>query len=484
MIHYIILTCDPDVTDNAPPVLPPRLDSNALGFWGMVSQSISGMAPTCDVVAFMTAGAAFALSALPLSYLLAFLLMLVEINTLYHLSKHHLSAAGYAGYTTLGLGERWGALAGILVIAYQVVSIAGIPLYIGGVFLPAVLLMVGVRLPAHLWWVSFLLFVGVPMLLGLLGIRLSIRFVMTTALIEVLFLVLSSLIIIARVHTATPWQPFILPAARSPAVGLHDVALGMIFAITSFIGIGSHAPLGEEVTADRSGGKIVARAAIISLLLVGSALTISAYALTVGWGMNNMAAFSRNGAPGVVVFRHYFGTFGAMALVVLALNSALADGVALLNSSARMAFATARRHYPGASLNTLNRRKSPQRAVLLLGGLAVVIGLASGAALGPAKAFDFLTTAVLLWLAVVHVALNVSVIRLYWNLRSHGHWFLHYVLPVLSSLMFVAIVYYSAWPLSFPVDYSAIVFSVITGTAVTIIWRDPRFLRLPPAPVA
>ncbi|MHB1567256.1 MAG: APC family permease [Acidiferrobacter sp.] len=463
------------MADAAPPVPPPSLEKNALGFWGLVSQSISGMAPTCDVVAFMTAGAAFALSALPLSYLLAFLLMLVEINTLYHLSKHHLSAAGYAGYTALGLGERWGALAGILVIAYQVVSIAGIPLYIGGVFLPAVLLMVGLRLPTHLWWISFLFFVGVPMLLGVLGIRLSIRFVMATALTEVVFLVISSIIIIARTHTAAPWRPFTLPVGPTTAGGLHDIALGMIFAITSFIGIGSHAPLGEEVTPDRSGGKIIARAAIISLLFVGSALTISAYALTVGWGMNDMAAFSRNGAPGVVVFLRYFGTLGALALVVLALNSALADGVALLNSSARMVFATARRHYPETSLNTLSQRKSPQRAVLLLGGFAIAIGLVSGAALGPAQAFDFLTTTVLLWLAVVHVTLNVSVIRTYRHIHSHGHWVLHYVLPVLSSLMFIAIVYYSAWPLVFPIDYSALVFGVFTASVVALLWRDPRF---------
>lgn len=62
---------------------PPRhLEDNIVSVWGLVSQSLAGMAPACDVVAFMTAGAAFALVALPLSYLWALALMFIEVNHL------------------------------------------------------------------------------------------------------------------------------------------------------------------------------------------------------------------------------------------------------------------------------------------------------------------------------------------------------------------------------------------------------------------
>ena len=57
-----------------------QLKTDVLSFWGLVGQSISGMAPTCDVVAFMTASAAFALVAMLLSYVAAFLLMFIEVN--------------------------------------------------------------------------------------------------------------------------------------------------------------------------------------------------------------------------------------------------------------------------------------------------------------------------------------------------------------------------------------------------------------------
>jgi len=71
-------------------------------------------------------------------------------------------------------------------------------------------------------------------------------------------------------------------------------------------------------------GRVIGKAALVSLTLVGLALTLSAYALTVGWGLNDMDSFAKNGAPGVVVFHRYLGVWGAVALVVLAVNSAMA----------------------------------------------------------------------------------------------------------------------------------------------------------------
>ena len=107
-----------------------NLSPNVVGFWGLVSQSLAGMAPTCDVVAFMTAGAAFALVALPLSYLWAFALMFIEVNTLYHLSKDRAGAGGYYSYVSAGLGPRAALITGFMVTFYQVLSVAGIPVYV------------------------------------------------------------------------------------------------------------------------------------------------------------------------------------------------------------------------------------------------------------------------------------------------------------------------------------------------------------------
>ena len=179
-----------------------------------------------------------------------------------------------------GLGPRAAITTGFLVTFYQTLSVGAIPVYVGGVFLPGLARSLGFALPAWFWVVSTLFFIGVPWLLSVAGIRPSIRTVALTSLMEILFLVGSSLFIIAKAAPAHPWLPF------SPGdVGFKGVVMGMIFAITSFIGVGSHTPLGEEARGVRTQqGRVIGKAALVSLTLVGAALILSAYALTVAGG--------------------------------------------------------------------------------------------------------------------------------------------------------------------------------------------------------
>ncbi|QRF23870.1 APC family permease [Alicyclobacillus sp. TC] len=449
-----------------------HLQTESVGFWGLVSQSISGMAPTCDVVAFMTAGAAFALAALPLSYLLAFLVMFIEVNTIYHLSKHRTSAGGYYSYVAAGIGPKSAVFTAFMVIFYQIVSVAGIPVYIGGVFLPGILTQLHITLPPWFWIATVIFFIGVPLALGLAGIRPTIRFIALSSLIEIVFLIISSILIIVHVHPSAPFVPFEIPNR-----GIQGVALGMIFGITSFIGVGSHTPLGEEAKNRRNNrGRIVGRAALISLSLVGAALTLSAYALTVGWGIQNMATFATNGAPGVVVFEHYLGPVGAIVLVILALNSALADGIALITSSARILYAIGRDELMHASFAQVNGRSAPRIAVILLSLLAFTIAIVSGLLLGPSNAFNMLTTAVLFGLVAAHTLLNISVMRLYHKLKTL-HLIRHFVLPILSTLILFIVLYYSIWPPVYPLWISPLVFLAV---GISVNWYILRLRRKKP----
>jgi len=375
----------------------PTLESNVVSFWGLISQSLAGMAPTCDVVAFMTAGAAFALVALPLSYLFAFGLMFIEVNTIYHLTRDRSSAGGYYRYVSSGLGPMAAIVTAVMGIFYQTISVAGIPIYVAGVFLPGLARMVGLDLPSWFWVVMVLFFIGIPWMLSVLGIRPTIRTLVFTSTFEMLFLIVASVLIISHAHAPHSLRPFSLAA-----VGMKGVAMGMIFAITSFIGVGSHTPLGEETKGIRTQkGRLIGKAAIVSLTLVGAALTLSAYALTLGWGEANMGAFARANAPGVTVFLHYLGPVGAVALVVLAVNSALMDRLALLTSSARVLYAVARDHWLSTHFAQVNGRRAPASSISLLSGFAITVALSFSIWLGPRQAFNVVATAVLFGLGWV-----------------------------------------------------------------------------------
>lgn len=438
------------------------LEANVVSFWGLVSQSLAGMAPTCDVVAFMTAGAAFALVALPLSYLLAFGLMFIEVNTLYHLTKNRGSAGGYYSYVSSGLGPTAAVVTAIMVIFYQVISVAGIPVYVAGVFLPGLAHMVGINLPSWFWMVAVLAFIGIPWVLSVMGIRPTVRTLVFTSTLEIAFLIVASLIIIGHAPTLHPLRPFSLAAS-----GIKGVSMGMIFAITSFIGVGSHAPLGEEARGVRTQkGRLIGKAAVVSLTLVGAALTLSAYALTVGWGEANMGAFSRANAPGVTVFLHYLGPVGAVALVVLAVNSALMDSLALLTSSARVLYAVGRDKLVTTHFAQVNGRRAPAWSISVLALGAVVVALSFGLWLGPRQAFNVLTTTVLFGLVTSHTLMNVSLMR-----QSHQerHWVqivLHFVLPILAVALFWLVLYESIIPLAFPLAWAGVFWIVILSVGV------------------
>lgn len=439
------------------------LKSNVVSFWGLVSQSVAGMAPTCDVVAFMTAGAAFALVALPLSFLAAFLLMFIEVNTIYHLTKHRASAGGYYSFVASGLGAPAALITGFMVAFYQVLSIAAIPVYVGGVFLPGLARQIGWNLPHGFWMLSILFFIGIPWLLSVAGIRPSIRVIALTSLLEIGFLIGSAVWII---HSAAPthlWEPF-----SWQSVGIKGVAMGMIFAITSFIGVGSHTPLGEEARGVQTqNGRVIGKAALVSLTLVGLALTLSAYALTVGWGMNDMKAFAQNGAPGVVVFLKYLGLVGAVALVVLAINSALADGLALLNSSARVLYAIGRDALIHTRFAHVNGRSAPSQSVLFLGALALFLAVVFGWFLGPTNAFNVMTTTVLFGLVTAHTLMNVALMRLP---RGHDRWLsaliFHILLPIIATILFLVVLYESIFPISYPLYWSPVLWLAVMIPAV------------------
>ncbi len=448
---------------------PELLQENVVSLWGLISQSISGMAPTCDVVAFMTAGAAFALVALPLSYLWAFALMFIEMNTIYHLSKHRASAGGYYAYVAAGLGARPALLTGFMVVFYQLLSVAGIPVYVGGVFLPELSSSLGYPLPAWFWLLSILFFIGVPWLLSISGIRPSIRVVAVTSFVEVAFLVVASMIIIVKAAPIHPWAPFSIPSD-----GFKGVAMGMIFAITSFIGIGSHTPLGEEVRGPRTQrGRLIGKAALLSLTLVGAALVLSAYALTVGWGAADMTSFATANAPGVTVFVRYLGPVGGAALVILAVNSAMADSLALLNSSSRVLYAIGRDALISERFAQVNNTQAPQRSITVITGVTIFVAVLAVAVFGASNGFNVLTTAVLFGLVTAHTLMNVSLMRLA-RADHEGistRLLYHYLLPIVATALFWWVLYESIVPLAYPLDWSLAAWLGFTLLVLAYVFR-------------
>ncbi|MGC8608874.1 MAG: APC family permease [Thermoplasmata archaeon] len=482
--------------------------------WGAIAEEISAMAPACDTVAFMTSAAMFAFVLTPLAFLIATLTMYLEVNTLYHLSKHHASAGGYYGYISTALGSRSAILSGFIYVMYQGVSTAAIPVYVAGILLPGIVAyFFHIVLPVWIWVPFIIIFIIAPIVLAISGIRPQMKYVKVASAFEIAFLAILGLIIILRspdntlqVFNPLAWKSYSVEfnPEGGPFAGL---GLGMIFGLTSFIGYGGSAPLGEEVRVYRS----ITRSLVLGLLIVGAVLTEVAYAMTVGWGVDNMTSFASAAIPGVIVATLYAGIAGGLLLSLVAFNSAFSDGVAMQANAGRVYFSMARdRVIPQVFARVSKRFGSPYIALIFIAivsvAMSMIVPFSVELAMGLPPtylitshnlpkidmvleySFDMLSTMALVGLISVHVLLNVSVMTLFGRLKEKHfglhritHPIEHYVLPVIATGIFIFVLYESIIPPVFPITQAVeAIFVYIIFMIVYIVFlsrRNPDAVR-------
>lgn len=470
----------------------PRLRRGVVGTLEAVAQEIAAMAPACDTVAFITSAAAFAFVLTPLAFLLATLTMFIEVNTLYHLSRRHASAGGYYGYVATAFGPFPAIVTGLMYPVYQIASTAAIPVYVAGVVLPGVVhYFWGVSLPGWVWLPFIVVFIMVPIALAAVGIRPQMKFLRYAALTEVSFLAITSLIIILRAPDNTwkvfdpfAWQAIYGPHWKAYGGPMAALGLGMIFGLTSFIGYGGSAPLGEEVRRSRD----ITKALVLGVLIVGVVLTEVAYGLTVGWGTDRLTSFASSAIPGIIVYTEYLGIAGGLMLALFAFNSAFSDSVAMQSNAGRVYFAMGRDSILPKFFSYVHPRwVTPSKSLLFVGvassaaavASAFIVGYYSGVsplamlalpatsqrivtALG--NAFDFLTTIALVGFITAHFINNTAVMVMFRRLRERHfglnkvvHPLLHYFLPALATAIFAFVLVESIWPPQFPVTQAVIV---------------------------
>ncbi|MEM0140388.1 MAG: APC family permease [Ferroplasma sp.] len=466
--------------------------------WGAISEEISAMAPACDTVAFMTSAAAFAFVLTPLAFLIATLTMYLEVNTLYHLSKRHASAGGYYGYISSALGPKNAILGGLLYVMYQGVSTAAIPVYVAGILLPGIVqYFFHIVLPVWIWIPLIGVFIIAPIILAILGIRPQMKYIKYASVFEIAFLAILGLIIIlmAPDNTLNVFNPFAWHQYSSefapiggPFAGL---GLGMVFGLTSFIGYGGSAPLGEEVKNHKS----ITRSLVFGLLIVGAILTEMAYALTVGYGVDNMATFSLPDSagyiiPGVIVATLYTGIAGGLLLALTSFNSAFSDSVAMQANAGRVYFSMARDSViPKRFAKVSKRFGSPYVALIFIAIISIIFSMLVPffveLALGYSPlyllygknladidtillySFDLLSTMALVGLISVHLILNTSVMLLFRRLKEKHtglhrltHPIEHYVLPGLATAIFIFVLYESIIPPVFPITEAVMAIAI------------------------
>jgi amino acid transporter len=468
----------------------PGLARHVVGLPGVLFQSVTFMAPGAAVATSLAVGAGYAGGALSLSVGLTLVAAVLVAVSIGQLARHLPSAGSIYTYPAQGLHPTIGYLVGW---GYAMIS---------GLVGPIVNLLIGYFVGTILnqefgWsfeatWVGFMLLaMSLTALIGYRGVRLSTWFgVILGAFEMVVFIALSIWLIAHAAPGGNTLQVFTLKFANVKGYhGTSGVLAGSVFVMLAFVGFEAAAPLAEEAREPR---RNVPRAVILSCVIVGVFYLFTTYAASAYVGPAHLQSYGDlgGGSPWILFARKMWG-LGWVVVFLAVVNSFFANGNSALVASTRTWYAMGRiKLLPSAFTRTHRRFSSPVVGIAVQALATVVIALPLALGYGPVDAFELLATILSAVMIAIYIVINLSSFGYYFRRqRDEFNWFLHFVIPVISSLILIPVlasalgvgssIFKFVSPLPYPISLAGIVVIVwfvigLTYLAVLLVRHPER----------
>jgi amino acid transporter len=408
------------------------LRPNAIGFMGVLIQSVALIGPGVAIAFGLGPGITYAGGSFPLSIALAMVAALLLAVSIGQLAIQLPSAGGFYTYISRSLGRSLGFLAGWI----------SIPAYL--LFLPLNLLAFGYALQqasggSMPLWMGAIALAVITGLLTFFGVRLSIRTLVVLGAIEVLVFTVLSVFLVGNSANSNALDAF-TPTAWGARGGVSGVLVGAVIAVLFFNGFESAVLLSEESKHPR---KIIQPALLIAVLLTGVVFILASYAGLASFGFDpNAYLADTSGSPWFTLGAQAWGTAGKYIVQLVVLNSLIANCLAGFTALSRVTFAMGRAGALPKALGRVNRRFRTPTLALLLGVLAAIgIALWSYSVYGdPPKSFllllDTAAYCVIVNFAAVSLAAPFFFLR---QRRSEFRALPHLVAPLIAVLLLVAV---------------------------------------------
>jgi amino acid transporter len=453
----------------APAATSEGLRPNAVGFVGVLIQSVALIGPGVAIAFGLGPGITYAGGSFPLSIALAMVASLLLAVGIGALAIRLPSAGGFYTYISRGLGRSLGFLAGWL----------SIPAYL--LFLPLNFVAFGYAMQQASNGSAPVLFgaVALAVITGLLtffGVRLSIRTLVVLGAIEVLVFTVLSIFIITNPATSNTLNAF-TPAQWGARGGISGVLVGAVIGVLFFNGFESAVLLAEE---SRNPRKIIRPVLILAVTLIGAFFILASYAGLAGFGFDSSKYLGdTSGSPWFTLGKGAWGNAGQDIVQLVVLNSLIANCLAGFTALSRVSFAMGRSGALPKVFGRVNRRYRTPTLAIVLGGL-VSIGIAAwvytvyGA---PPNSFDLILDTVafcvILNFAAVSLAVPFFFLR---QQRSEFRAIPHLVIPLLAALLLVVVLasqfFAAATPDNYPGLLPQYLGAIIIGgwLALGIVW--------------
>ena len=264
-------------------IISRALASNRLGVPSVVFFGVAGAAPLTVIIgAISTIYAVVGNTAVPLVYLVVAAILSVFTVGFVAMSRHIVNSGAFYSYISHGLGRVLGVAAAFVALpAYAMMQIGLFGLF--GVVCSGVLEALGLHGD---WFICALVAWALVAVLGLLWVDLSGKVLGVLLIAEIAVVVIYDLVMVANPAGGSVSFTTLAPSQLLTT----EVAAMMVLAIAGFVGFEATVVLSEEAKDPR---RTIARATHLAVILAGLLCGLSAWAMSVGAGPDNIVATAR-----------------------------------------------------------------------------------------------------------------------------------------------------------------------------------------------
>lgn len=417
------------------------LKPNTMGLPSAFAMSVAFVSPTIGIVFISALLASVAGASSPFAFVLGTVAMACTAYALAQFAGRIPSAGLLYSAPAQSFGPGVGMVVGVILMgAYLIVSPLNTDLF-GGFLSPLLKTWTGLNIA---WW-ALLIFINLlAAVLAWFSVHRSMQF--DLALITGEVIIVGSVLVAALIHGGTTGQ---VPKAFTPSLspsGWHGISEAFVFTVFAFFGWESSSTLAEEVHLPRRSIPITL---VGSVVLSGIFLTVGMYAVIVGFGGHHIAALAGSSNPMSTLAKNLFGSWYVTLIDLAGISAITGVIIAIHNANFRLIYSLGRdKVLPGSLAKTHPKYQTPHIAIIAFTIFGIISGIFFGSLWGPVNAFGYLGYFTGLFIAVVYLMADVSVIFFMWNKhRAEYSWFKHFVIPTIGGVVMAFALYKSVVPL-------------------------------------